>query len=419
MEKKITESIPEQGKYPVVQSNTLVEGQYKLDLIPQKIIRYLISEIRPSDETLKNKYRLVVKDFCDTVDREYETKVFQDIRLAAEKLLSTKITIKKQDRTIRTTWIASYEYPKNKGWFAFEFSSDLEDELLRLKDQFTKYYLKNISKLKSQYSIRIYELLQQYVSVGERTESIADLRAMLGLEENEYRPFQNFKKWILKPAHAEICKKTDIDFNFEVKKESRYPIAVRFFKIRQKTYISNRILSLISKKYQDNKQVLNTVRKYIELCGEDYIVEKLHYTNSRNPKRWTDYLWKACEYNYGEGYTPDQDTGTYVFVDTPEARAVAENRKKEKEQIEKLQQEYEGYKEKTIKKYLDTLDAPALAKLREGFEKSLNNRLLKARYEESGLESPMIWAEYMKYIYEKHIPADARVSFADFAKAMP
>jgi len=413
----MVEQIVEQGKQLVVQSNPLVEAQYRLDMLAQKIIRYLVSKIKPNDQTFKNRiYTLVVQDFCEAVDREYQTKVFQDIRAAAEKLLSTKITIRRGKEVTRTAWIASYKYHENEGWFEFSLSTHLERELLKIKDRFTKYYLKNISKLKSQYSIRLYELLLQYLPVGQRRETISDIRAMLGIGENEYIIFRDFKRRVLKKAQSEICKKTDIDFDFKVEKISRKPIAIVFHGIRQKTYISDRILSLIPKKYQDNKQVLNTVRKYLELCGEDYIVEKLHYTNSRNPKRWTDYLWKACEYNYGEGYTPNQDNETLVFVENPEARAAAESRKKEKERIEGLQREYEGYKEKTIEKYLDTLDAPGLEKLREGFEKSLNNRFLKARYEESGLESPLIRAEYMEYVYGKYIPVDARISFLDFLK---
>jgi len=411
------EQIVEQGKQLVVQSNPLVEAQYRLDMLAQKIIRYLVSKIRPNDQTFKNRiYTLVVQDFCEAVDREYQTKVFQDIRAAAEKLLSTKITIRRGKEVTRTAWIASYKYHENEGWFEFSLSTHLERELLKIKDRFTKYYLKNISKLKSQYSIRLYELLLQYLPVGQRRETISDIRAMLGIGENEYQEFKNLKMRVLLKAHSEICKKTDIDFDFKVEKISRKPIAIVFHGIRQKTYISDRILSLIPKKYQDNKQVLNTVRKYLELCGKDYIVEKLHYTNSRNPKRWTDYFWKACEYNHGEGYTPNQDNETHVFVENPEARAAAESRKKEKERIEGLQREYEGYKEKTIEKYLDTLDAPGLEKLREGFEKSLNNRFLKARYEESGLDSPLIKAEYMEYVYGKYIPVDARISFLDFLK---
>ncbi len=297
----------DQGKYPVVQSNFLVEAQYRLDMLAQKIVRYLVSKIRPSDETFKNHvYSLVVKDFCNVVSREYETKAFQDIKAAAEKLLSTKITIRRGKEITRTAWIASYKYHENEGWFEFSFSPHLERELLKIREQFTRYYLKNVAKLRSQYSIRLYELLRQYLEAGQRRETISDLRAMLGLEEHEYNVFRNFKVWVLKRAQKEIIQKTDIDFDFTIEKISRKPIAVVFY-IQQKTFIPDRILSLVPKKFRDSKQVLNVIRKYIELCGEDYVAEKLNYTNSRNPKKWTDYFFKACENDYGAGFTPGQE----------------------------------------------------------------------------------------------------------------
>ncbi len=307
------DQITDQEKQLVVQSNPLVEAQYKLDMLAQKVVRYLVSKVKPNDQTFKNRlYTLIVKDFCEVAGREYETKAFQDIKAAAEKLLSTKITIRRGKEITRTAWIASYRYHENEGWFEFSLSTHLEKELLKIKEQFTQYYLKNISKLKSQYSIRLYELLRQYVSVGQRKESISDLRAMLGIEEHEYQEFRDFKRWILKRAQSEITQKTDIEFDFKIEKLSRKPIAVVFY-IQQKTFIPDRILSLIPKKFRDSKQVLNVIRKYIELCGENYVIEKLNYTNDRNPKRWTDYFFKACENDYGAGYTPGQEPLPGVF----------------------------------------------------------------------------------------------------------
>lgn len=185
--------------------------------------------------------------------------------------------------------------------------------MLKLKDQFTKYYLKNVSKLKSQYSIRLYELLKQYESIGQRREKIEDLRAMLGIDENEYSIFRNFKQWVLKRAHSEITQKTDIDFEYKVIKLSRKPIEILFYDIKQKTFIPDKIFALIPKKYRNSKQVLDLTRKYINLCGEDYVIEKLNYTNDQKPKKWVNYYSIALQNNYGEGYTPGQQPLPGVF----------------------------------------------------------------------------------------------------------
>ncbi len=298
-----------QENYPVVQSNPLVNAQYKLDLIEQKVLRYLVSLIAPYDTTFEKKfYRVHIKDLEQFLGWQKSGEIFQYIKKVADRLKATTIRVKKPGTTIVTSWIASYEYPENKGWIEFELSSKLESELLRLKEQFTQYYLKNVSKLKSQYSIRIYEFLKQYLEVGERKESIANLRAMLGIDKNEYNEYKNFKARVLEPACEEINQKTDINYNWKPIKEARKVGGILFHDIQQKTFISNRILSLIPKEYRENRQVLNTVRKYIELCGEDYVIEKLNYTNSRNPKKWTDYFFKTCECNHGEGYTPAQES---------------------------------------------------------------------------------------------------------------
>jgi len=104
-------------KYFVVQSNSLVESQYKLDVLPQKIIRYLVSKIKPVDSTFdKYIYRLSVSDFTDIIGREYSGKAIEDVRAAAEKLLKTQITITRGREVTRSNWIASYKYHLDEAW---------------------------------------------------------------------------------------------------------------------------------------------------------------------------------------------------------------------------------------------------------------------------------------------------------------
>ncbi len=302
----MAKQITEQGKQLVVQSNPLVNAQYKLDLIEQKVLRYIISMIRPHDDTLeKNFYRVRIEELQEYLGWNPKSgELFQYIKRVADRLKATTIKIIKTHTTIVTSWIASYEYPKNLGWIEFEFSSKLETELLQLKEQFTQYYLKNVSKLKSRYSIRLYELLRQYLSAGERKESMANLRTMIGIEANEYKEFRDFKRRILEPSYKEIIQKTDIDFDWKPVKEARKVVGVLFYDIKQKTLIPDRVLELIPKKYRESRQILDAIRKKIELCGEDYVTEKLNYTNARNPKKWVSYFLLALDEDYGAGYTP-------------------------------------------------------------------------------------------------------------------
>ncbi len=316
----------EQEKQPVIQSNPLVNAQYKLDLIEQKVLRYIISMIRPDDEKLEKRYyRIEIKDLEEYLGWEKGGEIFNYIKKVADKLKSTTIKVIKPTTTIVTSWIASYEYPKNKGWIEFEISSKLESELLKLKDQFTQYYLKNISKLKSQYSIRLYELMKQYLPLGKREIEIEDLKVMLGIGKDEYQKFNNLKRIIIEKAVKDIITKTDIEFKIKYIKEARKVVAILFYDIQQKTYIPPSIMSLIPEKYRENKQILSIVRKFIELMGEKYVNEKLNYTNSRNPQNWIDYFYKTCEQNWGEGYVPGQQPLTGVFEELEDGTTIEIN----------------------------------------------------------------------------------------------
>lgn len=290
----------------VVVSNPLIESQYKLDAVAQKLVRHIVSLIKPDDDHFKKKYyRLSVTDFAYMIGSEHKD-IYNQVKEAARKLKKVSISIKKKKSTIETSWLASFEYHDGEGWIEFEFSSKLEKELLLIKEQFTQYHLANVSKLKSQYSIRIYELLKQYLSIGSRKIFIKDLKAILGIDDNEYQRYLHFRQRVLDPSHNEIINKTDLEYQWRTIKEVRKVVGIDFFNIKQKTRIANSIIDLLPLKLRGNKEVTENIRKWLELQGEDYVKEKILYTISRKPSRFSDYFFRSLENDYGHGYDPDQ-----------------------------------------------------------------------------------------------------------------
>jgi len=83
-------------------------------------------------------------------------------------------------------------------------------------------------KLRSIYSIRIYELLKQYQSIGKRTITIESLRKMLGIEPDEYKTYNNLKRKVIMVAHKEVNEKTDICFDYKEIKLSRKVNEIEF-----------------------------------------------------------------------------------------------------------------------------------------------------------------------------------------------
>ncbi|WP_143760997.1 replication initiation protein, partial [Clostridium haemolyticum] len=111
---------------------------------------------------------------------------------------------------------------------AFTFAPRLKPYYLQLKN-YTKYRISNIASLKSQYSIRIYELLKQYEKIKTRKLDLNHLKELLGLEIHQYPKFYDFKNRVLNVAQKELSEKTDIKFTFEEIKTGRKVTSIRFF----------------------------------------------------------------------------------------------------------------------------------------------------------------------------------------------
>ena len=308
---KILQDQPYQN-HLVVQSNPLVNSHYQLTEVEQKIMRAIISMLKPLTSKLKDEfYRLDISSFANLIGRKDEgTSLFKDMRRALKKLNTTPVTIMKPDgNKIETTWIASFEYPRNKGYIDIELSEKLENELLQLKSDFTQYHLWNISKLKGGHTIRIYELILQNANATFRRKSleiqIDKLREIAGLEPNKYKQTRDIFQRIIIPAHKEICTKTDLTFDYRPIKDCRKIVAVEFYNIQQKEDLPPAITNLIPEIHRKDKNILKIVRQYIKCNGPEYVTEKLQYVNTRPVKDYAAYLFKALSENYETKQVPE------------------------------------------------------------------------------------------------------------------
>jgi plasmid replication initiation protein len=80
--------------------------------------------------------------------------------------------------------------------------------------------------LKSPDSARIYWLLREYATFGERTINISQLRFFLDIAENEYPRFSNFKVRIVDKAPMELAK-TDMPFTYELERQNQIVQQIR------------------------------------------------------------------------------------------------------------------------------------------------------------------------------------------------
>lgn len=209
--------MPDSDNKPQIirKSNELIEARYKLSLAEQRLVLFLISEISPSDEDFKD-YEIQVSELAKMFGLESDNSLYEKVQKAAESLMGQKIRLRDNKITEITTWFSYVMYEKGVGVVKLRFDKALKPYLLQLKSHFTQYKLPHAIDFKSQYSIRLYELLKMEAFKAidgrfERTLEIAELRLILGIDKNDYPLFADFKKRAIEPAISEISNKTDLD----------------------------------------------------------------------------------------------------------------------------------------------------------------------------------------------------------------
>jgi plasmid replication initiation protein len=281
----------------VTKSNVLIEANYKLGVVEQKIIICLASNIQPTDSDFKT-YTLPIKEFNKLLGLKGTPK-YSELRQITKDLMQKVFEVRINKKVIQVAWLSYVAYNESDGTIDIRFDPFLRPYLLELKKNFTSYKLENIVKLKSTYAIRIYELLKQYEKIQERTFQLEDLRKMLGAEDI-YPAYGNFKQRVLAPAQKELKKKTDISFEIEEVKIGRRVNKVRFIITSVQKKGSVKQLDLFDGKleeFQSHNSFNNRVKKIgfnlgiqlndeiiksWEKYGQDRVIEVMELVQARN-----------------------------------------------------------------------------------------------------------------------------------------
>jgi len=210
-------------------SNALIEASYKLTLQEQRLLLICIGKINPRDELSQKLFQVTSTDFYLAFPDMGKSNAERHLREAIDKLAERWIHIQNNNERRRIRWIQEEaEYFNGEGKIEIVFSESIMPYLTQLKGQFTKIVIKNVSALKSVYSIRLYELLMQFKVIGDRLISLEDFRAMLGLDEDKYLSFKSLNQWVIKPAVKELNQKSNLSVTVDSVKKGRSVFALHF-----------------------------------------------------------------------------------------------------------------------------------------------------------------------------------------------
>lgn len=267
----------EQKNELIVQHNHLIEARYHLTLQEKRLMCWLASQVKLTDKDFK-EHELSIKEFAEMVNVKGD-HLYKALDTITHKLMQKIITIKSIDETefVKVALLSGVKYLKNKGIIKLSFHPYLSPYMLQVKERFTQIGLGDVLELKSVYSIRIYELLKQYETIGNREILLDELKEFCGIKENQYQKFSHVKERILDVAQREISNKTDLVIDYEEIKTSRKITSINF------TIKHNTEYGLTEfEKMQKEKEAL--IRK--ELRSKNALIERImEYGFSRQTAR--------------------------------------------------------------------------------------------------------------------------------------
>ncbi len=315
--------------------NRLATARHTLTPREHKLVLYVMSMIQPEDEAFK-LYRINVADFAAIagLDKDH---LYEELREVAVGLKSKPLVIEGHyeagDSTpgvLITSWFdAAFIQPNGSGSFGVTISPYLKPYLLQVKREFFKYNLGYVVRLKSSYSIRLYEWAKRWQFAGKRRIELDELRQVLGAVElnkmggiKKYLlvPYKNLKARAIDPAVKELNANTEVSISYTEHKDGKRVVALTFL-FRQNSKNAAKLdtmqiprdaqmeleIELVQKPEQATAEIdsdreaalleakvqpefglsarqLDMVREFIEKKGIEYVREKIAVVDSEPRK---------------------------------------------------------------------------------------------------------------------------------------
>ena len=210
----------------VAKSNDLVEAAYRLTLNEQRLLLSTIARIDSRRGLRTFKFTITAKEFSELFEIELQT-AYEALKDASNTLFERDIKTYDGRTRERFRWVDRVTYVDGESKVELCFTIHVAPYLSQLHRNFTAYGLHQVRALKSNYSIRLFEMLIRYRSTGWMQVDVEKFRERLMLEST-YSRFDNLKARVIKPAVAELQAKSNLMIQWRPIKKGRKIVALRF-----------------------------------------------------------------------------------------------------------------------------------------------------------------------------------------------
>ncbi len=217
----------------------LVEATSKMDIHEFRVFMTMLTMVLPDDEDFV-EYEIRTQDIIKLYSLSDDGRYYEAIREAADRLFNKRFIIfeKKEDGEIYKTTIHLIDETSEpvkvseQNRIRLKFNPKLKPYLLQLQREYLTIDVRNIANIQSPNSVKLYLILKHQYNLGNRKVkySVARLREILAIGDDEYPLYGNFKQKIIQKGIKDLEKYTDlVVIKFEEEKAGRAIDTVVFF----------------------------------------------------------------------------------------------------------------------------------------------------------------------------------------------
>lgn len=216
----------ENRSYLTIKANNLIRSRYELSALEQKALNFMISQIKPDDDLMTEK-KFNIKDFCLVCGIDADGGAnYKYIKNTLKNIADKSVYVPTEEGETLIRWLSTVDINKNSGIITYKFFERVIPFIHHLQEKFTQFELINTLAMKSQYSIRLYELLKSYESLSSYDVELDAFKKILSVDK--YDRYPDFRRFVLDTAIKEINEFTDIHVEYTPVKKGRKVFTIQF-----------------------------------------------------------------------------------------------------------------------------------------------------------------------------------------------
>ena len=368
-----------------------IHSSNKLSLLQRKIANALL--FNAYDKLLQEDEHVIhIATLCNLIG--YDSHDYKTIKKALVNLLATVIEWNLVDGDKLNTdgiWNASSiiaDASIDGPLCSYSYSNKMK-QLLHQPELYGRLNMLVQAKFKSSYGLALYENCIRFQRI-EQTPwfALAKFRKLMGVEDNKYKIFRDFKNRVLAKAVEEVNKFSPITVIPQFRKQGRQVVAIQFLisTAHHKTALSeNHVSEILKESFGLSKRQIQTVLSDYQT---PYIKEKITLVESTSSfvagkiNNLGKYLLSALK----EDYQPNKSSKNVNNIVKPKTVNV------------QLLDQYRRYQNKEIIKIFYEQSNRKQKSLLKEFEKHLGKSMYQDIYQRDGLKNILIQDQLCLFI---------------------